>query len=195
MTYYVGIPDVSRYLNLDDDSDDDLVEDCIKRAQAAVENVYQRTYLVEADATHYFTVGVDTYGATLMLDDDLLSVTSITNGDGTTITTSQYTLLPRNEPRFYAIKLLGSAGIAWTYNTDPEDAIAVTGKWGWSLTPDNDIQQTTLRLAVFFYRQRSTGVDLDRPIASPDGSLILPGRLPEDVMGLMRMHPSKRVRI
>lgn len=72
-------------------------------------------------------------GTYLQLDDDLLSITTLTNGDSATITnspTATYVTEPRNGSCFWAIHLLGSSGLSWTYNTDPENAITLAGIWG-----------------------------------------------------------------
>jgi hypothetical protein len=67
---------------------------------------------------------------TLMLDNDLLEVKTLTNGDGTVITSVQYALRGRGYPK-WMIELLPSASLAWTYSTDWQDAISVDAIWGY----------------------------------------------------------------
>lgn len=77
-------------------------------------------------------------GQTLHLDDDLISLTSLVNTDGdvsTTITVSERTLLPRGDSVTNRIKLV-TGGAVWPIGAvDPEDAIAITGTWGWHPRP------------------------------------------------------------
>lgn len=89
-------------------------------------------------------------GSTLILDEDLASISSITNGDGTVVSSDDYVTVPRNavadgEP-IREIKLKTSAGISWTYTTDWEGAITVNGPWAYSATPPDNIKTATLML-------------------------------------------------
>lgn len=92
--------------------------------------------------TRYFnpwqqTRGGDLDGVELMLDDDLRSVTTLTNGDGSTVSGSVYTLLPRSANRYgvtvrSSVKLNTTSGAFWTYGTnEPEQSISLLGLWGY----------------------------------------------------------------
>jgi hypothetical protein len=91
--------------------------------------------------TRYYTArgigyGGDVYGPELWLDDDLRSVTTLINGDGTAITTD-YTLLPRSsDKRGVAskdkVRLSTTSGLAWSAGSnDPVEAISLAGLWGY----------------------------------------------------------------
>ncbi len=69
---------------------------------------------------------------TLYVDTDLLSVTTLTNGNGTVITTSQYYLSPYNFYPKFAIVLKETAGVVWQYDTsgNKEYVEVVLGVWG-----------------------------------------------------------------
>lgn len=122
---------------------------------------------------------------TLYLDEDLYSITSITNGDGTTVTSSEYTTEPRNVAPYYAISLLPSASIAWEPNTngDPENAITITGRWGYSETPPGAIVQACMRLAAFYYRQKDA--QLQDVTAIEAGVVLAPVGIPADVVRIL----------
>jgi hypothetical protein len=124
---------------------------------------------------------------TLFLDHDLCQVTSITNGDGETLSSGDYVMLPVNDPPYYAIKLLASSGKWWQpdSNGDPENAIAVTGRWAYSVTAPQPITHATIRLAAWMYQQKENFQDIDRAIRAPDGSILLPARLPHDIEALL----------
>ncbi len=178
------------YLGATASTDDTLLGTLIDRAQGLIDAYCQRTFEASANTERTFDAARDVLGRTLRLDRDLASVDSITNGDGSTVTAGQYTTEPRNATPYYAIRLLSSAGVAWTYTTDPEDAITISGKWAYSESPPADIVHCTLRLAAYLYRQRDNAADLDRAVIAGNVT-ILPAQLPSDIK--MTLAPYKRM--
>lgn len=151
---YTTLPAVKARMGITSATDDAWLEDLIAQAQKLVEMELGRVFEASANTTRYFDAECDVDGATLYLDKDLCSINSITNGDGTTVTAGQYVTEPRNETPYYAIRLKSSAAIAWTYSTDPENAIAISGKWAWSAAAPRDIVQATEMLVAYLYQQR-----------------------------------------
>jgi hypothetical protein len=75
------------------------------------------------------TIQHDFTGANeLLLDDDLLDLTTLTNGDGTAITLSDVIGAPDDKP-WSLLRLTGSSLFTW--NLAKTQAIGVTGTWGW----------------------------------------------------------------
>jgi hypothetical protein len=68
------------------------------------------------------------YPTELILDDDLLELTSLTNGDGNSIDPNNVILLPDDAP---AGGLLLIGGSSFTWAQTPIQAVTVTGIWGW----------------------------------------------------------------
>lgn len=165
------------------DNDDDLLTTIIARAQALIESpqLTDRLFEAAADTTRYFDARRAVTGRMLWLDTDLCAITSITNGDADVLVATEYTTVPKNTTPYYAIRLLGSSGLSWTYDDDPEDAIVIVGRWSYSTTAGTDVVQATLRLAAWLYRQRDTSADLDRPLLTDSGVTILPSAVPNDV--------------
>lgn len=103
-----------------------------RRFDQRVETQYYTPYSFENDGDL-----VSTYE--LSLSDDLLSINSITNGDGTAITEG-YTLTPRNQTEKWGIRLSPMGTQYWTTSAtdDPYDSVEVAGVWGyggsWSTT-------------------------------------------------------------
>src|SRR5262245_18391586 len=64
----------------------------------------------------------------LLLDDDLLELATLANGDGTTIPLNNIILLPDDAP---AGGLLLMAGSSFIWTQTPVQAVTVTGIWGW----------------------------------------------------------------
>jgi uncharacterized phiE125 gp8 family phage protein len=183
---YCDVFELKAYLNLQEDSDDALLTTLIGSAAALIERQTGRTFEAASGARTY-SATADCRGRMLYLDADLHSVTSIVNGDGATLAATDYVTEPRSERPIYAIKLLQSSGIAWTYTTDPEDAITVTGAWGYSASAPDDIRHACLRLAAFLYRQRDnaqTSGDAGVGYATPTG-VVRAVAMPKDVDAIL----------
>jgi hypothetical protein len=61
---------------------------------------------------------------------------------------------PRNLTPFWAIRLKGNSGKMWTFNDDWEGAIAITGRWAYSVTPPPAIREACVQYTAFLYRQK-----------------------------------------
>jgi len=160
-----------------DTDDDDLIDDLIEQSQDIIDSFTFRTFEA-SDTTRTFDADKDTEGRNLYLDDDLASITSITNGDSDVLTTSEYTTEPRNTTPYDTIQLLPSSGLSWQSNSttgDSEDAISIVGKWAYSATAPNGIVRACQEMAVLFYRQRDTSGDLNRTIIAGSATILPAG--------------------
>lgn len=183
---YPAVADIQRYLGITNDDDDDLLTTFRAAAIAYIEGPdgAQRLYEVTADTTRRFDAIRDVEGLTLTLDHDLISITTLTNGNGTVISSGSYILEglggERNTAPYRTIRLKPSSGLSWTYTTDPENAITLLGRWGYSTAAPARIAQICYELAAWLYRRRAGSKDAagDRPILTGDGAMILPGTVP-----------------
>lgn len=185
---YATAAQLKTYAGIQTAGDDTLLTTLLARAQAILESAafYNRVFEASANTTRYLDACAPTIDGTLLvLDKDLCQIASIVNGDGETLVVADYTTIPRNETPYWAIKLTAAGGKAWTYTDDPEGAIAITGRWAYSITPPELIVHQCIRLAHWLYKQRDTAVDQDRPQVSPDGVTLLPSALPKDVLSLI----------
>jgi len=193
---YCDIEDVKEYLDIESSEDNDLIVDLIARAQKGIDSYTHRSFEAPtADATHYFTVGVDTNGLSLFFDDDIYSITTVkTNADGTprTIAAADYITKPRNRTPYYGIKILSSSSEYWDYTDDPEGGIEVTGKWAYSSTPPVDIAQACARWAAYMYRQRDAQV-FDTTAIPSAGIIQVPQGIPADVRMLLDPYVKPRL--
>ena len=107
--------------------DDTVIEAIIEKVSRDIDQEAQRTYYARTE-THYFDVPEDSQ-TVLNLGDDLLTVTTLTNGDGTVITSSYYKLYPLNAGRYRELKLKPSSGYIWLSdsNGDTDGVISVAG--------------------------------------------------------------------
>jgi hypothetical protein len=179
---------VKTYLDISGTGDDAQGALLVARVTDAIDRFCRRRFRA-VTATRTFDVPT---GDTLFLDDDLLSVTTLTNGDGNVITSASYVLLPKNNLPKYAIRLKENTSTIWEGSTTTDyQAISVAGSWGYSTTPPDDIVQAAVRWTAWLYRQRDGAFG---QTARPDiGVIETPLALPVDIERLLK--PYKRWRI
>ena len=181
MADYTTWAAVKTYLDISGTADDTLGATLVTRASAMIDR-YCRRVFTAASATRLFDVP---HGATLFLDEDLVSVTTLTNGDGTVIASTDYVLKPNNITPKFAIKLRETASTGWlgSSTTGEYQAISVLGSWGYSASPPDDVVQAAVRLTAWIYRQR------DAPFgqtARPEiGVIETPLSMPPDVVRIL----------
>lgn len=118
-------------------ADDGLLLDDLRTATEMIDAALPDVSFMPRVQTRYFDAPTgfsdgDARGRDLVLDVPLRSVTSVVNGDGSTIT--DYTLYPRNGAPYNIIRLNASSGLYWSTDAHGEyrDAIAVSGVWAGS---------------------------------------------------------------
>ena len=138
--------------------DDSALQTCISDAEVDWANETHRVWEDPgSDATRYFDCKEPIVkGDTLYLDRDLYSITSVTNGDDDTLTSSEYVTEPRNsaDAPYWAIKLRSDSGLAWTYQTNWENAITVVGRWCYNTTTPRDVTAVIRELAGYYAESR-----------------------------------------
>jgi hypothetical protein len=131
MPSYCSVTELKTYLNISANTDDALLQVLLDAATSRIDALCGRVFQASADSVRYFDPTRDVgEGGWLWLDADLSHVTSIINGDAAqTNITAQVFTEPRNVTPFYALGLKTSASATWEYNTDAQNAIAITGRW------------------------------------------------------------------
>lgn len=181
---YATSTELKTYLGVAGAVDDQLLTALLSRATAAIEQYTGRVFEVStATARKFDAIGPHISGPTLYLDRDACAISSVTNGDGTSVSASEYVTLPRNDAPYYGIKLKTQSGKVWTYSTDWESAITVTAKWGYSETPPADVAQACIQWAAFLYRKKDA--PLQDVTAIEAGVVITPVSVPGDVRALL----------
>jgi len=186
MANYTTWAAVKAYLAIEGVTDDTLGQALVSRACAMIDQFCRRSF-AQWTATRLFDVPS---GPTLWLDEDLLSVTTLLNGDGATLASGQYKLLPTNVTPKYGIRL--RSGASWVGGSTGDDqAISLAGSWGYSSTPPDDVVQAAVRLSAWLYKQR------DAPFgttARPDVGIVeVPAAIPEDVKAILLRYQRVRV--
>ena len=115
MADYISLADFKSYTGITsaDGIDDLVISTLISGASLYIDKFTGRRFTANTE-TRYFTP--PTSGRDLrviFLDDDLLSITTLTNGDSTVITATHYNLLPLNTSPKYAIRLKESSIYSW----------------------------------------------------------------------------------
>jgi len=183
---------VKTYLGIGSATDDVLLGTLVNAAQSAIDQYTRRVFECTTATAKLHDAVLDTDGRrqTLYLRDDLCTITAVVNGDGVTLTAAQYITLPGYETPYYALKLKLSAQTAWTFITDPEGAISITGKWAYSATAPADVVQAATRLAAWMYRQKDAQV-FEGTAFSELGVMRVRMDIPSDVKALL--DPYKRL--
>lgn len=110
-------------------TDDALIKAFIRSASDIVQQYTARTFVSYTDTREYTAPCT---GRVLQVDDDLLTVTSITDGSGA-LAGSTYTLTPWNRWPKTAVTL--EPTYFWTRQTDTWQDIAIAGVWGYHRNP------------------------------------------------------------
>lgn len=188
---YPTIAEFKAVTDISSTSDDTLIQTYLDNAKQTIEDMAGRKFGVSGTSVRYYDAR-EAYedGRLLVLDEDLVSLTSIVNGDGTSIATGDVFLLPFNDSPKTEILIKETSASRWTWGTNPENSVEITGVWGFSTTVPDPVYQATMRLAAFFYYQRDTSLDVDRPILTATG-LYMPSRIPSDVQ--MLIYPYSRL--
>ena len=113
-----------------DATDDIVIEDLIEEASRLFDELTGRTYYPRVETRYHDTPAE---GRELWLDDDLLDLTILTNGDDTSIADSDYHLVPKNDSPHYIIRLNQSSNEIWDLDSagNSENVIDVLGVWGY----------------------------------------------------------------
>ena len=107
-----------------DTADDARLMSALQAASAQIERATGRRFSPRQKSLRH------TYSSSLelLLDDDLLELTGLTNGDGSLIPLTDVIPVPDSAPFSY-LRLTGSSAFLWTLS--PVQAITVSGIWGW----------------------------------------------------------------
>ncbi len=166
-------------------ADDAFISALITRASAIIDQ-YTDQHFTAVSATRYFDIPRRN-PRRLLLDDWLLSCTSVTNGNGVVIPATEYILEDYNNPPYFAIVMKNTSSYYWMPDSGMNDrkCIAVAGSWGWSATAPNDVVEACERLVVGALKSRD-GVNMTgKTVITPAGVVQSPLMMTDDVKGLL----------
>lgn len=128
LSEYTTVTDVrSSYLGSTQTQDDGLILSIIREASREIDRITRRKFYPRIETRTYDAPA----GVELILDDDLLELTTLTNGDGTAITNANYKLYPLNDTPKYKIVLAPGSAFNTSSTFGDLGAISVAGTWGY----------------------------------------------------------------
>ncbi len=135
----------STYLGSAQSTDDTLILDIIRQVSREIDALTNR-HFYPLIGTRYYDTPVS---RSIMLDDDLLEATTVTNGDTSIVSASDYLLWPANVSPKDRIEYKPSKGI-WQLGGDgyPFQAVSIAGVWGFTRDYINAWQLTGATLSA-----------------------------------------------
>ena len=167
-----------------------VIEDIIEGVSRFIDGETGRKFY-SSTGTRYYSIPdiIDYDGRELKLDDDLLSITTLTNGDAATIAATEYYLWPRNNTPYSSIIIKEGSAEYWTYDSDgnTEYVITVAGAWGYSATAPHDIRQACLSIAHKAWKRFGENATTDT-IITAGGVVITPRDVPATAARTLRYY-------
>jgi hypothetical protein len=113
-----------------DATDDTVIESLLDGASRFIDDKTQRTFNPFVQ-TRYFDSPLGS--RMLDVDEDLLEVLTVTNGDGEIIPSTEYATIPRNFSPAYAVRITNVSAYSWAVDPNGvvEDAVTVNAIWGY----------------------------------------------------------------
>lgn len=112
-----------------DATDDTVIDSLLESASRYLDDETARQFYPVVQA-RYYNVPTD---RELLVDDDLLEIITLTNGDSTTMPSTEYYLVPKNYTPAYGVKITDISTYSWSTNSAGsfENAIIVNGIWAY----------------------------------------------------------------
>jgi len=179
-----------------DTADDSYIEDLITRASRDIDGYCGGRAFYARTETRYFDYTAERQ---LDVDDDLLAITTLTNGDATTIAAAEYLLMNKSSAPYFAIRLKQSSSVVWTLDSDgnSDSVISVAGSWGYidragtdarSVRVIRETEAACLAMAYSEYKKRhGVGVEGVAQVTAA-GVVITPAGIPADAERRIRRY-------
>jgi hypothetical protein len=132
---YCALTDLKTYLNITAATDDSLLQKMLDAATSRINSRCGRVFYSSANRQRHFDIGEDFLRSELWFDTDISYIASVINGDGVDVTADIYST-PRNSTPYYKIGLKTSSNYSWTYETNMQNAISVSGIWAYMVRAD-----------------------------------------------------------
>lgn len=152
---YCTLNELKARLSITDSASDSILEQSIEAASRQIDNWTDRRFYATS-ATKYFS---PTDSGVLMLDDDLLTVTTIDTDDnglrtyGVSWAATDYDLDPLTGPPYTALSLPING--RWTFPRLAR-SVRINGSWGYSATtPDAIVEACLIQAARLFERRNA----------------------------------------
>lgn len=178
---YASLDDLREYMSSTGDLgtfQDGLLQSCLDWAEGHINAYTRRNFVGTAGTVYYNRYSQHLIRSqALYLNEDIVSLIAVQNGDGQAIPLGSTWLEPRNSGPPYRIVRLRSAYV-YTWNTDSD--IVLSGTFGFSTIPPDAIKAATLEYAAFLMRSKDIG-PLDVAGSPEMGEVKFPKGMPEGV--------------
>ena len=194
MGRYIGTLDFLQYsygtFDIPDGTQKTLIVNAIANAETAIDNYTRRNFVGTTGTVYYsrFDEWRVRTGGALYLHTDLIAPVEIQLGNSQNIPLGSIWLEPRDAGPPYRIVRLRSTYV-WQWNTDQD--MFISGTWGYSTAAPADIQQATLRYAVYLYRQKDAAGYQDVAGFDQAGQQTFVQGIPQDVRYLLSVYRSR----
>jgi hypothetical protein len=119
-------------------------------------------------------------GLLLLRTDLATDPSAIVDGNGTDVLADCYYLDPYEWPAWGIVREAG-----WTA------PVTVTGRWAYSVTPPADIEYACMRLCRWMDEMNMT-TRQDGVVVTEQGAVLIPSRLPQDVLAILNPYRAPR---
>lgn len=135
---------------------DDFIAERITSVSRQIDN-YCRRQFYATTATRYYDYQSPWK---LWLDEDLYSVTTLTNGDGSTLTINvDYYACPYSGPPYRWLEIKRDSGSLFQFSGTTQRAISIAGQWGFCETTPQAVKTACiLWVADYLARQGDEGI-------------------------------------
>lgn len=167
-----------------DTTDDGVIDSIIEAASRVIDSETRRTFYARG-TTRYYDVPNSNW--LYIEDDDLLTITKLTNGDGTEISSGDYLTLPYNENPKYAVKIKDSSTVTFEFDStnNGERAISISGSWGYCTSTPADIKEACLQIASNYYHKRFGEGDSSETTITAGGVVITAKDIPASARAIL----------
>ena len=161
-----------------DATDDTFIEAAIEAASRWIDRESGTRFYLATETRKY---NIPLGNQPLLFDAHYQAITSVTNGDGSTITAGNFVTLPANVLPLWGLSLADRTGINWALSgtTGTIQAISITGTVGYSATAPKDIYLSCLEIAKAMYSRRFGENMATRTIITPAGVVQIPDGVPD----------------
>lgn len=172
--------------------DDDLITLFVSEASKMFETDAKMSFSAAPGTLTFDLAAPYTYGRKLFFRTPVVSVYSLTTGDGTVIPSTGYRLLPLNLSPSFALELLGNYTWDVSSTNGVRGAITVAGTLGYCTAANvpADVTTAVTKLAAFLYQNRNNNESV---IRLADGSMEIPAKAPDLILRVLRNYAKVQV--
>ncbi len=193
---YASLDDIRTELGIKatNTDSDGMLEAYITEASRMIDAYCQRRFYGVVE-TRYFDAEADiaSDGRTLLVDEDLAGVVSVTIGDGTVLASTDFVTVPSNfTPKFGITMLRSSVHSFANYITNSERAIVVNGTWGFvaGTVPPEDIHRAAISLARWMFHRRKAAPESGA--GGDKGAYTVSSDLPQEIQSSLVTYVKRR---